>query len=133
MITDLSKAVVNLNHELLLPKLKACGLDNSVTFMGSFLTSRPQHFKIINYLSKWEKVFAGVPRFILGPLLFNIYINDIFLFFQECDLANYADASTMYISNKRISSIINSSSYDFTALSKWFYNNFMVFNPDNCY
>ena len=53
-------------------------------------------------------------------------------FFQKCDLANYANDSTLYTSDKNISNIMNSLSHDFTILSKWFYNNFMVLNPDKC-
>ena len=53
-------------------------------------------------------------------------------FFRKCDLANYANDSTLYTSDKSISNIMNSLSHDFTILSKWFYNNFMVLNPDKC-
>ena len=79
------------------------------------------------------KVLNGVPQGpILGPLLFSIFLNDIFLSLQKCDLANYANDSTLYTSDKSISNIMNSLSHDFTILSKWFYNNFMVLNPDKC-
>ena len=56
----------------------------------------------------------------------------IFLSLQKCDLANSADDSTLYASDKSISNIMNSLSHYFTILSKWFYNNFMVLNPDKC-
>ena len=53
---DFSKAFDSLNHEILLGKLKAYGLDsNSVTFMKSYLTSRLQCCKIINSFSEWGK------------------------------------------------------------------------------
>ena len=130
IIMDLSKAFDSLNHELVLAKLKAYGLDsNSVTFMKSYLTNRLQRCKINNSFSEWGKVLNGVPQgSILGPLLFNIFLNDIFLSLQKCDLANYANDSTLYTSDKSISNIMNSLSHDFTILSKWFYNNFMVLN-----
>ena len=74
---------------------------------------------------------AGVPQgSILSPLFFNIFINDIFLLLQKCYLANYADDSTMYTSDKRVSTIIGSLRHGSTILSKWFYNNFMVCNPE---
>ena len=131
---DLSKAFDSLNHELLLTKLKAYGLDiNLVTFMKSYLTNRLQHCKINNSFSEWGKVLNGVPQgSFLGPLLFNIFLNDIFLSLQKCDLANYTDDSTLDISDKSISNIMNSLSHDFTILSKWFYNNFMVLNTVKC-
>ena len=56
IIMDFSKAFDSLNHEILLGKLKAYGLDsNSVTFMKSYLTSRLQCCKIINSFSEWGK------------------------------------------------------------------------------
>ena len=60
---DLSKAFDSLNHEPLLTKLKAYGLDsNSVTFMKSYLTNRLQRFKINNSSSEWGKVLNVVPQ-----------------------------------------------------------------------
>ena len=100
--------------------------------MKSYLTNRLQSCKINNSFSEWGKVLDCVPQgSILGPLLFNIFLNDIFLSLQKCDLANYADDSTLYTSDKSISNM-NSLSHDFTILSKWFHNNFMVLNPDKC-
>ena len=98
IIMDLSKAFDSLDHDLLLAKLEACGLDNNaVSFTRSYLTNRLQRCKINNSFIEWTKISAGVPQgSISGPLLFNIFINDIFLFLQKCDLANYADESTMY-------------------------------------
>ena len=63
-------------------------------------------------------------------MLLNILINNIFLILQECNLQNCADVSTMYTSEKTISNMINSLSHNFTVLSRQFYNNLVVFNPD---
>ena len=74
---------------------------------------------------------AGVPQgSILSPLFFNIFINDIFLLLQKCYPANYADDSTMYTSDKSVSTIIGSLRHEFTILSRWLYNNIMVRNPE---
>ena len=120
---DLSKTFDSLNDKLLLAKLKAYG----------YLTDRLQRCKISNSFSEWWKVLNDVPQgSILGPLLFNIFLNEIFLSIQKCELANYTDDSTLYTSDKSISNIMNSLSHDSTILSKWFYNNFVVLNPDKC-
>ena len=117
LIMDLPKAFDSLNHDLLMEKLEAYVLDNNaVSFMRSYLTNRLQRCKINNSFSGWAKISAGVPQ---GPLLSNIFINDI-LFLQKCDLANYADDRTMYTSDKRNSTIIDSLSHEFTILTKWF-------------
>ena len=85
IIMDLSKAFDSLNHDLLLAKLEAYGLDNdAVSFMRSYQTNRLQRCKINNSFSGWAKMSAGVSQgFILGPLLFSIFVNDIFLFLQK--------------------------------------------------
>ena len=99
--------------------------------MRCYLTNRLQRCKINNHFGEWAKISAGVPQgSILSPLLFNFFINDIFLLLQKCYQANYADESSMYSSDKCISAIIDSLRHELTILSKWVYNNFIVLNSE---
>ena len=74
-----------------------------------------------------EKIIAGVPQgSVLGPLLFNIIINDLFLFVSSPFLSNYADDNTLYASGFNLEEVKNCLSTDFDAVTKWFYDNHMV-------
>ena len=69
--------------------------------LQSYLCNRFQRSIINGSFSSWNEVITGVPQgSILGPLLFNIFLNDIFLFISKCQLCNYADDSTLYKSGK---------------------------------
>ena len=64
--------------------------------MKSYFTHR-QRAHVNNNFSMWEKIISGVPQWsILGPLLFNIFLSDLFLFFEISDLSDYADDNTLY-------------------------------------
>ena len=90
LLTDLSKAFDCVSHDLLLAKLHAYGIDiNSLKKFSSYLKNRKQRVRIGNLYSLWYDILTGVPRgSILGPLLFNIYLCDLFLFLKGSDIAN---------------------------------------------
>jgi hypothetical protein len=79
---DLSKAFDCLPHNLLLLKLEAYGLSkNSLKLLQSYLENRKQGIKIGSYYSDCDQMCKRVSQgSILQPVLFNIFINDIFLF-----------------------------------------------------
>ena len=129
---DLSKAFDTLNQNLLVAKHKAYYLNlNAVAFIKSYLTNRYQRCKTGDSCSEWERIIAGVPQgSLLGPLLFNIFINYIFLYIENSDLCNYADDSTLYATGESLSIIIENLKANFLRISTWFHEKFMVTNPD---
>ena len=94
---DVSKAFDCLPHRLLRAKLHANGLSTAAChLMFSYLKERRQRVKISNSRSSWKLLTKGVPQgSILGPFLFNVFMNDLFLLIQNCKLYNYADDNSM--------------------------------------
>ena len=99
LFMDLSKAFDTINHDLLLAKLKAYGFSReALTLMCSYLKNRKQKVVINNSASTTQTVIAGVPQgSIDGPLLFNLFINDLVLFIEYTALGNYADDNNLSI------------------------------------
>ena len=99
---DLSKAFDCLPHGLLIAKLRAYGLsEEAVKLLESYLSDRSQQVRLGTFTSTWEKLFKGVPQgSIFGPLLFNIFLHDIFYFVLRSTIYNYADDNTVSFIHK---------------------------------
>ena len=129
VLIDLSKAFDCLPHDLLLAKLSAYGLGNdSLKLMHSYLSNRKHRVRIGSHLSSWLDIFLGVPQgSTLGPLLFNVFINDLFYIIQE--ISNFADDNTLSATGSSIDDVNSNLLNHLKILLEWFEYNSMVANP----
>ena len=128
---DLSKAFDSLPHGLLIAKLAAYGFDlPSCTLIASYLFNRHQRVKLSTIRSEWNPISKGVPQgSILGPLLFNIFINDIFFLDSNGLLFNYADDNCLSYAGNNVELIEKTLTSDIDTLRKWFKENSFEANP----
>ena len=104
---DVRKAFDTVNHELLIDKLRASNFsERSASLLTSYLTNRSQIMKVGDANSIPLPITCGVPQgSILGPVLFNIAINDILLEFQSSFA--YADDTLLYCTANSINKVID--------------------------
>ena len=102
--------------------------------MRSYLTNRWKRTKINKSFSRWTDLLQGVPQgSVLGSLLFNIYLNDLFFLVDYTKVSNFADDTTFFACDKGLGSLINRLKYDSFLAIEWFQNNYMKFNEDKYY
>ena len=120
---------------MLIAKLNAYGFSlTALKLVHNYVSNRKQRTKINSRYSSLLEIIFGVPQgSILGPLLFNIFLIDLFFIIQDTDIANYADGNTPYVIADNIDVVIKSLEEASEILFTSFNDNLMRINADKCH
>ena len=114
---------------MLIAELHAYGFSKkALTFFYSYLKCRKHSVKRNDTESFFQILLSGVPRgSILGAVLFNLFIHDLFFIIKEAELANFADDNKIHADSKDLTELLLKECE--TAIN-WFKTNSIIVNPD---
>jgi hypothetical protein len=126
---DLSKAFDTISHTKLLRKLENMGIRGVANmWFASYLMNRKQFMNIYDTTSSLANISFGVTQgSILGPILFLIYINDIYKA-THLDVLCFADDTTISFSSSHIDTLYNTMNIELDLLNNWFMANKLSLN-----
>ena len=127
---DLSKAFDTVNHEILLKKLDMHGIrNNNLLWFRNYLSRRQQAVSFSSINSSLKKIICGVPQgSILGPLLFLIYVNDLYVSSKILNFTLFADDTNIFFSGENLKSMFSSINEELIHVSNWFRANKLSLN-----
>ena len=122
ILMGLSKAYDCLPHGLLIVKFEAYGIGKSgLKLLLSYISNPKQSTKVNSSYSDWYDIITGVPQeSILGPLLLNLFINNLFLFVEKTNICNFADDNTIYSCDGCLETVLEDLQNDMKILLNWF-------------
>ena len=107
---------------------------DALKFICSYLKDRKQRTKVGTDYSAWLNIKYGVPQgSVLGPLLFNIFVNDKFFFIRDISIANYADDNTTYTTAINVENLLSTLERETSILLEWFKFNETKLIEDKCH
>ena len=135
ILMDLSKAFDTLNHELLIAKLHAYGFQHdALKLLRSYFSKRWHRTKVNTSFSSWEELIKGEPQeSALGPILFNLYLNDLFYLPDFTEVCNFANDTAFHACDNDLNSLIKRLEHDAFLAIEWFETKNMKLNKDKCH
>ena len=132
---DLSEAFETISGELVIAKLHVYGFStDALEVLLSYLQDRSQRVKINTTFSSWTHLLQRVPQgSVLGHILFNNYINNMFFGLKGIDIRNFADDTSLYVWDSNLKSVIETLDHNSEIAIAWFEMNYMKLNIDKCH
>lgn len=130
LFIDLKKAFDTVSHKLLLETLEKIGIrGNGNKLMESYLDKRTQRVKIGDVSSDSKIIEYGIPQgTVLGPVLFNLYVNELFSVASKGDIIGYADDTVIFYQAPTWQEIKSTAEKDFEFIKDWFDDKLLTVN-----